>query len=139
VLAVALHLFTCQPGSETTQCSRWPDRVAPPSFAGRPADVSDLQFVADRAQVLDGSCAAKGSVADECCGFVVPLAVEVVDGVLQYSGGGVVVLGGDEDEPVVEPIVAAQALVCSPAYWPTLGGTASSRKGSGWSARSMRS
>jgi hypothetical protein len=50
--------------------------------------------------VLDGAGTTERAVGDEGRGLVVPLGVEVVDGVLQDARGGVVVLGGDEDEPV---------------------------------------
>jgi hypothetical protein len=50
--------------------------------------------------VFDGAGAADAAVADEAGGRVVPRVVEEVDGVLQGAGGGVVVLGGDEDVAV---------------------------------------
>src|SRR5215472_2500086 len=64
------------------------------------ADVGHLQFAGDQPQVLGGPGAADRAVGDESDGLVVPLGVEVVDGVLQHAGGAVVVLGGDDDEPV---------------------------------------
>jgi len=55
--------------------------------------------------------------------------VEVVDGVFERPGRGVVVLGRDEDVPVVGGDGGSPGLVCSPAYWPMLGGMASSMWG----------
>lgn len=64
------------------------------------ADIGDLEFAHHQSQVLDGSGATDAAVADEAGGLVVPLLVEEVDGVLQGAGGGVVVLGSDEDVAV---------------------------------------
>jgi hypothetical protein len=63
--------------------------------------VCDLQLAAYRSQMLDRPGPANASVADEGRGLVVPLGIQVVDGVLEHAGGGVVVLGRDEDVGVV--------------------------------------
>jgi hypothetical protein len=55
------------------------------------------EFDDDLAQLLHGpDAAARSAVADEPDGLAVPLAVEVVEGVLEDGGVAVVVLGGDE-------------------------------------------
>ncbi len=64
------------------------------------AHVGHLQFRADQPQVLGGPGAARQAVGDEPGRLVVPLGVQEVEGVLEHSGGGVVVLGSDHDEPV---------------------------------------
>ena len=64
------------------------------------AHVGYLQFRAGQPQVLGGPGAAREAVGDEPGRLVVPLGVQVVQGVLEHCRGGVVVLGGDHDEPV---------------------------------------
>src|SRR5690606_25886182 len=60
----------------------------------------DLHLGQRQPQVLHRADAALHAVADEPGRLVVPLRVQEVDRVLQRRGHGVVVLGGDEDEPV---------------------------------------
>src|SRR4028118_1574947 len=63
-------------------------------------NVSDPKLTHDQAEVLDRAGATVGAVADETGRLVGPLAVQVVDRVLEGSGGGTVVLGCDEDVAV---------------------------------------
>ena len=64
------------------------------------ADVGELQLCGDAPEVFDGPGPSGAAVADESDGLVVPFGVEVVQGVLQRCGDGVVVFGGDDDVAV---------------------------------------
>src|SRR3954469_9558373 len=84
--------------------------------------MGDLQFTADRAEMLDRSGATQGAVADEGRRLVVPLGVEVVDGVHQHTRRGMVVFRCDKDEPVVSanscrPSLGVLASVLTGGRW----------------------
>src|SRR5712691_12055402 len=64
------------------------------------ADVGHLQFPGDEPEVFGSSGPAGAAVGDEADCLVVPLGVQVVDGVFQDAGGAVVVLGCHDDEAV---------------------------------------
>jgi len=57
------------------------------------ANVGDLQLPHDEAEAFDGPGAARPAVSHEPRRLVVPLGVEVVDGVLERARGAMVVLG----------------------------------------------
>jgi hypothetical protein len=76
------------------------------------AHMGELQFARYRTQVLNRPHSARRPITDKRRGLVVPFAVEVVDGVLERPGCGVVVLRGDVDKPVKEAILADQTWVC---------------------------
>jgi hypothetical protein len=68
---------------------------------GLGADRGHLELGEDEPQRLGGpDPGGPPAVADDPGGLVVPLPVDVVQGVLQGSGKGVVVLGNEEDEAV---------------------------------------
>ena len=59
-----------------------------------------IRFAHHQAQVFDRSRPADGAIAHEAGRLVVPLGVQVIDGVLQRGGGAVVVFGRHEHVPV---------------------------------------
>ena len=68
---------------------------------GLGADRGHLKLGENEPQRLGGPHpGGPAAVADDPGSLVVPLAVDVVQGVLQGSGKGVVVLGDEEDETV---------------------------------------
>src|SRR5579871_3819587 len=64
------------------------------------ADGRDHELAHDEAQMLDGARSSDAAVAHESRGLVVPLAIEVVDRVLERGGGAVVVFRRHEDVSV---------------------------------------
>lgn len=63
-------------------------------------DVGDLQFAQDQSEMLGGSGAAHGTVADDAGGFVRPFGFRGIERVFERSAHRVVVFGDDEDEAV---------------------------------------
>ena len=60
------------------------------------ADAGHPELGRDQSQVLDRPYTALGAVTDEANGLVPPLGVEVIEGVLEHGGRGVVVFRGHE-------------------------------------------
>ena len=95
------------------------------------AHVGRLQFSGEQSQVLGRASAAHTARGDQPDGLVVPFDVQVVEGVLEYAGAALVVLGDTMTNPSNEAMVADCSLMWPCRYPPSPRDIGSSRWGSG--------
>ncbi len=64
------------------------------------AHISYLEFCHDQPQVLHGPYAPDAAVTDKSRRLIVPFLVQEIDGILERTGGAVIVFGGHKYIPI---------------------------------------